>query len=62
VAQFPANREFYREFCDFEGVRADFVARNRCAAGTSQGIPYADYQGKYFEDQGIFKRYQGITM
>ena len=23
---------------------------NRCAAATSRAIPYADYQGKYFED------------
>jgi hypothetical protein len=33
--QFPANREFYREFCDSGALRADFVARNRCAAATS---------------------------
>ena len=33
--QFPANREFYREFCDSGALRADFVARNRGAAATS---------------------------
>src|SRR6266566_5296560 len=40
--QFPANREFYREFCDSGALRADFVARNRGAAATSWTIPYSN--------------------
>src|SRR5258708_20369254 len=34
---------------------------NRCAAGTSRAIPFADYQRKYFGEQRILKRYQGFT-
>ena len=34
--------EFYREICDFGTLRDDFVGKNRCAAGTSRAIPYAN--------------------
>ena len=37
------------------------MPRNRCAAATSRAIPYADYRRKYFGEQRIFKRYQGMT-
>jgi hypothetical protein len=40
--KFPANREFYREFCISEARRDDFAARKRCAAATFYEIPYAD--------------------
>src|SRR3981189_728665 len=40
--EFPANREFYRELCDSAALRADFVARNRCAAATYRKIPYGN--------------------
>jgi hypothetical protein len=32
--EFPANREFYREFCILGALRVDFVARNCCTAAT----------------------------
>ena len=38
---FPANREFNREFYVFGPSEANFVARNPCAAGVSRAIPYA---------------------
>jgi hypothetical protein len=38
--EFPANREFYREFCTFKAPWTDFVARICCAAGTFRAIPY----------------------
>jgi hypothetical protein len=44
---FPANREFYREFYGFGSLWADFEVRNRCAAVTFRTIPYGNYQGKY---------------
>ena len=37
--KFPANREFYREFCNFRAPRTDSGARNRCAAAISRAIP-----------------------
>jgi hypothetical protein len=40
--QFPANREFYREFRDFGAAGTDFVAGNRCAAVAFRVIPYAN--------------------
>src|SRR6266403_2504292 len=60
-AKFPGIREFYREFRDFGAQRHDLAPRNPCAAATSRAIPYADYQRKFFEEQRIFKRYQGFT-
>jgi hypothetical protein len=46
-SKFPANREFYREFCDFGSLWADLEVRNRCTAVTFRTIPYGNYQGKY---------------
>ena len=40
--EFPANREFYREFCDFELSEAGLGGRIRCAAATFRTIPYAN--------------------
>src|SRR6266403_832741 len=37
--QFPANREFYWEFCDSGPSEANFVARNHCAAATFTKFP-----------------------
>jgi hypothetical protein len=50
---FPGIREFYREFCDFEGFGEGFGARTHCAAGTYRAIPYSRKQGNYFEEQGF---------
>jgi hypothetical protein len=36
---FPANREFYREFRDSEASVSGFGARTRCAAATYRAIP-----------------------
>src|SRR5260370_41657234 len=33
--QFPAKREFYRQFCYYGFFRADFLAGNRVSAATS---------------------------
>ena len=40
--KFPAIREFYREFCEFEARGDRFGTRNRCAAATFYEIPYAN--------------------
>jgi hypothetical protein len=37
--EFPFNREFYREFCDFEAPGTPLVARNHCPAVTFRVIP-----------------------
>jgi hypothetical protein len=58
--QFPANREINREFCDFDAFPSDFGTKDPGAAATSQQIPYANQQGKYYKEQGIFCWYQGI--
>ena len=58
--QIPANREFYREFCGFGSLRADFGAKNLCAAGTSRTIPYAINREIISYEQGISKSQQGI--
>ena len=39
---FPAIREFNREFRDSGPSEANFVARNHCAAATSCEIPYTN--------------------
>ena len=66
----PKPCKFHRRFSPNRRVRSmtwefftddDLVPRNRHAAATSRAIPYADYQGKDFEEQGILKRYQGIA-
>src|SRR5882724_2880459 len=38
---FPANGEFYREYCNPGLIGPHFVARNRSAAATSCAIPYS---------------------
>jgi hypothetical protein len=38
---FPAIREFNREFCNSEAFGDGFGARNRCAAATYRAIPYS---------------------
>lgn len=35
----PANREFYREYCDFRPVSGDFLARNCCPAAILMQFP-----------------------
>jgi hypothetical protein len=51
--EFPAIREFNREFNDFEALETLFGARNHCAAATYPAIPYSRKQGNYFAEQGF---------
>ena len=59
--KFPANREFYRENHDFGPQDDNPKAKNRCATGTFQQIPYINCQGNFSEEQGILSGYQGTS-
>jgi hypothetical protein len=43
-----------REMRDSMASEDSFGARIRCDAVTFRIIPYANQQGKYFDEQGIF--------
>jgi hypothetical protein len=61
-AEFPANREFYREISQLWGLGDDFGVGSPCATATFRAFPYSDKQGKQFKEQGIFRTYQGIEV
>ena len=43
--QFPANREFYREFCKIVAYGAPETVNNGVVIGLSMRIPYLTEQG-----------------
>ena len=53
--KFPANREFYGEFCILAALRLCLASRSPCAAGTFCSIPWRFKQGIVFEKQGMFR-------
>jgi hypothetical protein len=57
---FPANREFYREFCKIVVSGAPETVNNGAVAGLLMQIPYATEQGIIFAIQGILAQEQGI--
>jgi len=59
--KFPANREFYREFCKIVASGAPETANNGFVIGHSMRIPYSTEQGIIFVKQGILAREQGIS-
>jgi len=57
---FPANREFYREFCKFAASGAPKTVNNAVVTGLPVRIPYSPEQGIILVKQGILEREQGI--
>jgi hypothetical protein len=57
---FPANREFYREFCKIAASGAPETENNGVVTGRSVRIPYSTEQGIILAEQGILAREQGI--
>jgi len=57
---FPANREFYREFCKIAASGAPETVNNDVITGLPMRIPYSLEQGIILADQGILARKQGI--
>ena len=57
---FPANREFYREFCKIAALGAPETANNEVVTGLAVRIPYSTQQGIIFGQQGISGREQGL--
>ena len=57
---FPANREFYREFCKIAALGTAETANNDAATGPLTQIPCATKQGIILAEQGILAREQGI--
>jgi hypothetical protein len=58
---FPANREFYREFCKIVASRAPETLNSGVVAGLPMQIPYAMEQGIISAEQGILAQEQGIS-
>ena len=59
LLQFPANREFYREFCKIVAFGAPETPNSGVVAGLPMQIPYATEQGIIFKEQGILTQEQG---
>ena len=57
---FPANREFYREFCKIADSGRSEASSNGVVTGLPTRIPYAKKQGIIFAEQGIWTREQEI--
>jgi hypothetical protein len=52
-SEFPAGREFCREFCGFEPHRFENPAQNLCKTSRLRQIPQAAEQGIQAAEQGI---------
>ena len=59
---FPANREFYREFCKKAAWRTPETANNDGATGLLTQIPYSTEQGIILSEQGSLAQEQGILL
>ena len=57
---FPANREFYREFCKIAASGAPEIVNNGLVTGRSMRIPYSKEQGIIYAEQGLLAREQRI--
>jgi hypothetical protein len=57
---FPANREFYREFCKIAASGTPETANNGLVTGLPMRIPYSTEQGIILAEQGFLPREQGI--
>jgi hypothetical protein len=57
---FPANREFYREFCKIAPSGAPETANNGAVTELTMRIPYSTEQGIILAEQGFLAREQGI--
>jgi len=57
---FPANREFYREFCKIAASGAPETPNSGVVAGLSTQFPNSTEQGIILADQGIPAQEQGI--
>jgi hypothetical protein len=58
---FPANREFYREFCKIAVSGAPETVNNGVVIGLLMRIPYSTEQGIIFAKQGILSQEQVIS-
>ena len=58
---FPANREFYREFCKIAASGAPETVNNGVVIGLLMRIPYSTEQGIIFAKQGILSQEQVIS-
>jgi hypothetical protein len=55
-AWFPANREFYREFCKIAASGAPETVNNGVVTALLMRIPYSTEQGIILAEQGILAR------
>ena len=58
---FPANREFYREFCKIAASGTPETVNNSPISELSMGIPYSTEQGIILSKQGMLVQEQGIS-
>jgi hypothetical protein len=59
---FPANREFYREFCKIAASGAPETVNSGVVTGLSTKISYSTEQGIIFAEQEILAQEQEILL